>query len=172
VYTAVVSNEVTDSDSLLIEHHLPQTFGYNDHITLHCTVKRDNTTVLDSSITMVHDGTGKLKTGFRPVPSGRYSYTIILYKKDEKYTYTDSAFIGTDNREYSVTGQNEYIFSDIARPLLLNDTVSLQRILYESNNSSIPVRQPVTFSRNWFLLLLILATYGIELFLRRQWKLD
>jgi hypothetical protein len=154
-------------------HYLPQSIGFNARLIVRNTVKRGDVTVLDSSITMIHDGTGKLHTAFKPVSSGIYWYTTTIQNGDEKYSYSDSVYINADNKEYSVTGQNEYIFSDIAHPIIQTDTVSLERILNESNNAIIlPVKQSVTLSRNWLLILLILATYGIELFLRRRWKLD
>jgi hypothetical protein len=174
VYTAVVNSEITDSDPFSIEHYLPQSVGFNDRITVHCTVKRpDDKTVIDSSIVMLHDGTGKLHTVFKPVSMGNYNYITTIQDGNEQYTYTDSVFISSDNREYSVTGQNEYIFSDIARPISNADTISLERILNESNNLSIiPIKQSITLNRNWPIILLILTAYGIELFLRKRLKLD
>jgi hypothetical protein len=173
-YIAAVNSEITDSDPFSLEHYLPQSIGFNDRITIHCTVKRpDDKTVIDSSIVIIHDGTGKLHTVFKPVSQGNYKYITTIQDGNEQYTYTDSVFISNDKREYSVTGQNEYIFSDIARPIFKADSTSLERILNESDNLSIlPIKQSVTLNRNWLLILLLLATYGIELFLRRHWKLD
>lgn len=173
VYTAVVRNEITDSDPFTLDHILPQSIGFNDRVTVRCSLKKGKITIFDSTTTMVHDGTGKFHTVFQPVSSGNYRYTTTIRNRDEQYTYTDSVNICTDNRELSIAGQNEYIFTDIARPIIQSDTVSLNRILNESHHVSIlPVKQSITLNRNWLLLLLILVTYGVELYLRRHWKLD
>jgi hypothetical protein len=173
-YTTIVNNDVTDSDPFSIDHYLPQSVGFDDRVTISCTVKRsDNVTLLDSSITTIHDGTGKIHTAFKAVSSGNYKYTTTIRNGNELHTYTDSVHINIDNSEFSITGQNEYIFSDIAQPIIQTDTASLERILNESDNVvALPIKQSVTLNRNWLLILLILATYGVELFLRRRWKLD
>jgi hypothetical protein len=173
-YTSVASNEITDSDPVSIAHYLPQSFVFNDRITVHSTLKRsDGKIVIDTSMIMVHDGTGKLHTVLKPVLSGNYIYSTTIQNREERYTYTDSVFISPDNREYSITGQNEYILSEIARPISRTDTTSLEKILRESNGASIiPVKQSVTLDRSWPMILLILLTYGVELYLRRRWKLD
>ncbi len=173
VYTAVVRNGITDTDPFTLDHSLPRSIGFKDTITLRCTVQKGGIAVLDSSISMIHDGTGKLHTVFNPVSSGNYRYTTILRNGDKQYTYTDSVHINTDNSEYSISGQNEYILTGNARPITQTDTSMLENILNESNSVSIlPLKQSVTLSRNWPLILLIFVTYGIELFLRRRWRLD
>lgn len=173
VYTSVVNSDVTESDPFSIEHYLPPSLGFNDRLTVHCTVTKGERTVLDSSITLIHDGTGKLHTAFKPVSSGNYKYSTTIQNGKDRYSYTDSVFIGADNGEYSVTGQNEYIFAETAHLISINDTTSLKRILNEPDNVSIiPIKQSITLSRNWLLILLIFSTYGVELWVRRRWKLD
>jgi hypothetical protein len=136
-------------------------------------VKNKAGTYIDSSVITSVKGSGVVHTAFHSLPEGFYEYHTSIYHGEEKFTYTDSVFVPSDNRENLVNNQNEFLFSDIARPIGYKDSLSLVKILQEpSTVPMVPIKSSITFNRNWVLILSILFIYGTELFLRRRLKLD
>jgi hypothetical protein len=172
-YVSMIGNEITSSDSFEILHYMPQNFTYNEQVKIHCVVKNKTGTYIDSSIVTSVNGSGIVHTSFHSLPEGIYEYQTSIYHGEEKFTFTDSVFVPADNREDLVSSQNEFIFSDIARPIDYKDSLSLIKAFKEpSAVPMVPIKSSITFNRNWILISLILIIYGTELFLRRRMKLD
>lgn len=172
-YVSYINNDTHLSNLLIFEHHIPQTFEFNEQVTIRCTVNDISGRRLDSTVTTNVNGSGVIKTPFKSLPEGRYLYSTSLTGRKGKYTFSDSVFIRPDNREFLVNSQNEYIFTDIAQPFNTADSVFFTNILNGTiTDATVPVKDTFTISRNWALLLLLLLIYGTELFLRRYWKLD
>jgi hypothetical protein len=172
-YIFFINNDVHSSNALIIDHYIPQNFDFNEKVAIHCTAKNSSGIKLDSTIVTSVNGSGIFRTSFPPLPEGNYMFSTSIEGKNGTFTCTDSAFIRSDNREFLVKGQNEYIFTDIAQPIIPADSTFFSNILNNiSTATMVPVKTTFTINRNWTLLLLILIIYGTELFLRRRWELD
>jgi hypothetical protein len=171
-YVSYINNDIHSSTPMTFEHHIPQNFEFNEQVTIQCTVSDNSGRRLDSTVITNINGSGVIRTPFKSLPEGRYLYNTSLTGQKGTYTFSDSVFIRPDDREFLVNNQNEYIFTDIARPVTA-DSAFFSTILNGTiTDATVPVKDFFTISRNWVLLLLLLTIYGTELLFRRYWKLD
>ncbi len=168
------SESTKESDSISFSVSFPSTIpvSYKTDITLSIR-DMNGKVVLDTTIKTINTGSTKQKFAIRAIAGGKYIYNSSINLNNKEYFFSDSLYIRKHNRELQIPGQNTLLLSEIGQSVSFNDITALAENLKEENSGAdLFIEDSIQFNRNWWLLLLILASLAIEWIYRRYTGLD
>lgn len=168
---------IYETDSLSFKIVLPSYLYNFPSVEADFTITSINDdTLFDSTYNLIPFQTYSLSLKTPPVNRGKHFYSCTIRTKRGAISYSDSITIHTDNSELRVSGQNAIMLKEIANPVSLSDTATVNAFLTDRINTAYKgketITRPLKINRSWFMIAFLLILFGVEWVLRRTWRLD
>jgi hypothetical protein len=167
------SANFSETDSLAFRLLLPAGLQASADARLTATFSSNAAPPFDTALTVAITGAAQQTIRFKSFPSGRYRLEATLSTAVRKWAFADSFVVDRDNSEYAVQGINATLLQEVGQPLGRFDSAAIATAFFCKNaEMRQPVREMLSFHRNWLLLSLILLFFAAEWITRRILRLD